>query len=356
MHGDVVADAEKRAAHGNQEQGAAGYTGSATSADRSKNAQDDRHHGVDADAESVRASHGHDRDGHAGTGHVDGGAQGNGNCIGIAVETQATAKVHVDGDVSRRAAGEERVNGGILQTAPHQRIRVLLEGEESKQGVSDEGNDGHGDKQHRNDVAVLDEDARAVLSNGVVNQADDAERCALDDAANDLQNGVGDVLHELTGRRSCSPKCNTQEDGPHQDAQVVCRGKRQHGIGDAVGEQGLDNRSKVRGSSLLYRGSVREGNSGWHEIAHSHGDNARDERGCDVENDDRAHRLGGFGVRQRRDNKEENQNGSDGFQCSDEQGAQHGDRLHVVGDESRMSQKAQDGTDDQAQDDAQDKR
>lgn len=64
-----------------------------------------------------------DRDGRAG--HIDGGAQRNGNGVGIRIEAQTFAEIQIDRDIGRRASGEEGVDAGFTDGGPYERIGFL---------------------------------------------------------------------------------------------------------------------------------------------------------------------------------------------------------------------------------------
>ena len=297
----------------------------------------------------MRSHHSHQGDGHSGTAHVDGRAQGDGHGVVVLVQAQLLAQLHVHRDVSRGAAGEKRRNAGVLRATPHQRIGVLAEARKRQKRIGHEGDHGHGGKEHQQKLTVLGEDLKAVGADRGVHQAHDAERSQGDDPTHDLRNRVGDrgedLLHAVLGMT----QGNAEQHGPRKDTQVIRVGQGINGVG-GDGQQKFGEHRPDIGRSR--RGVLRcgQGKLYGEQGAHQNGDERRDERSSQIQDHDNLHGTGALGVCKRADDQEEYQDGRHALQCGDEQRAEHLE--HVVTRPKHAQDSADDQTDENTLDQA----
>ena len=352
LHGHIVGDAKQGAGHGDEQQRAAGHAGSAAGAQSGHSAQDDGGGQGHGDAQRVGRSQRHDGDGDSRTIHIDGSAQRDGDGIHILIEAQLLAQGHVDGDVGRRAAGEESGQAGLLQATEHQRIRVAAQIEEHDEGRNNERHEEHGTHQQGQQLAVLGEDGQTVAGHVGVHQTHDAEGSQIDDPAHHLRHSVGSVGKELLGGvRADVLHGKAEHAGPEQDADVVAAHQRADRVGDEVGEQGAQHlaqtlRHHVRLSSVCQNDRHREHEAG------DRSDRRRKEGGEHVQPDDRTEAAVQLGAAlcQRARHDDEHQHRSDALQCADEQAAQLTDPACTR--HRKRQHRADDQTDDDAKDEA----
>ena len=242
LHGDVVGDAEQRAGHGDQQQGAASHAGSAAGAQSAHGAQHDGGGQRHLNAQRIGRCQRHDGNGDGGTVHVDGSAQRDGHGVHILVQIQLFTQGHIHRDVGGRTAGEESGQAGFLQAAEYQRVRVAAQVNEHDKGGNDQRHEQHGAHQQRQQLAVLGKDGQTVAGNVGVHQTHDAEGCQIDDPAHDLRNGIGGVCQKDLGALYADVlHGNAEHTGPEQDADVVAVHQGADGVGHKVGQQGAQH-------------------------------------------------------------------------------------------------------------------
>ena len=200
-------------------------------------------------------------------------------------------------------------------------------------------------------MAVHGENLDARGGDAAVDEAEDAERGALDDAAHDGGHGLGGVLQQVLGGGLGLAQRNADEDCPYENAQVVGIGEGIDGVGERIGQKCDDDAAELLGRACRVGGvNAREHELAGEEVAGYHGQGARDEGAHDVEADDRLHVAGGAGGAQRTNHEEEDQDGGDSLERGGEQRAERanpGDAGHREG---------QHDADDHADDDSQDER
>ena len=270
---------------------------------------------------------GHDRDGHGGAAHVDGGAEGDGDGVEGLVEAEPVAQGHVDRNVGRGASGEEGRDAAAAQALEDQRIGVAAQEEGQHQRIDDEHDGQHGADQQEQELAVVDEDGQAVLGDDGEHQAEDAEGGELDDEAHGVGHHVGKVAHEFKGAGLGELlQAHAEDDGPEEDADVVGAGDGVDGVVHHVLAEGGQNFAKAAGRRVGGASQVELDGDGEEEAA-GNGRAGREEGAHDVEGSDGLE-LGAEalpGVGEGVEDEDENQHGGHGLQGADEEGAQDGD-------------------------------
>ena len=333
LHGNIVADAEQRAAHGDEQKCPAGHARRAAGGHGGQHAQDDGRDRVDRQIDGLAGGHGHDRDGDRRAGHVDSGAQRDGHRVVVLVQAELAAQLHVHRYVGGRAAGEEGGEAGILQAAQDERIGVLAGADPHDERVGDQRDDEHAGHEHQDEMAVLGEDLQARGADRGVHQAEDAEGSQIDDPAHRLGNGVGDGGEHFLGALAGSAQGDAEHHGPGEDAHVVGVHEGVDGVGHDVHEQRGEHLPNALGGRLLNHGRGVEGKRGRENLATDESHDSRHKRADDVEHDDGFHGTGTLGIAKGADDQEEHEHGGDGLQRADEQRAQKrddvGPRLHI---------------------------
>ena len=225
LHGDVVGDAEHAAGHGDQQQGAAGHAGSAAGSQSGHQAQQKRGGEIHGHTQRVGGSQSQNGDGDGSAGHVDGGAQGDGDRILLLVQAQVLTQGHVHGNVGSGGTGEEGHDAADLDALEDQGIGVLADAQVDDEGVDHQGDEEHTAHQHRNDVDIGAKDREAGGGHGVEHQTQDTEGSAVDDPADGNGQGIGEVCQHTLGVLAGLPQGKTKNHSPHEDADVVGAGQ-----------------------------------------------------------------------------------------------------------------------------------
>ena len=296
----------------------------------------------------------HNRDGDRGARHVDGRAEGDGYGIELFVEAEALAQVHIDGDVSRRGAGEERGHAAFLQAPEHQRIRVLADDDEGHDGVYDERRDQHAADEDQQQLAVLGEDGKAAGGNRGEYQTEDAEGRKVNNKAHGLGDGLGRVGEELLGRVGRGFERKAENDCPEQNAEVVAGNYGAYRVCNDVVEKSGEDGSEAVGRFI--GGSVGEGDAHGEDKACHNSDGRGEEGGEEVQHYNGAELLAHLfsRLRQRADDKYEHQQRRNCLQRADKQLAEDADAgcgVGRVGDKQRK-RRADDHADNYAQHEA----
>ena len=237
LHSDIIADAERCAGNGNQEQRAAGNAGCTAGTDRSDDGQQESSRNIDVDAERMSCCQGQYGDGDSCAGHVDRRAERNGDGVNIRVEAQAFAQAHVYRDIGSGAAGEECVDAAFTQCSEDERIGIAARMEKYDQRIHHEGYEEEGAEQYAQQLEVAEQCAEAAGADGVGDEAHDAERGEADYPLYDLRNGSGKVSDSFFRAVRGMMERDADEDGPSENADVVGIDESVYRVVDDADEQ-----------------------------------------------------------------------------------------------------------------------
>ncbi|MNE58628.1 hypothetical protein D3C80_1536690 [compost metagenome] len=114
------------------------------------------------------------------TGHIDGRTQRDRNRIGVFVQIQFFAQLHIHRNIGGRAAGEERGHAAFTQAGEHQRIRIATDFPENDQRVQHQCDQQHTADQHHQQLSITPQRAEAGFGQRRSHQAEDAKRGTAD--------------------------------------------------------------------------------------------------------------------------------------------------------------------------------
>ena len=349
LHGDIIGDTEEGAGHRDEEQGAAGNTGSTAGTEGGQDGEDDSGGQVDDDAHGVGGSQSHDSDGDSCTVHVDGSAERNGYGVVVFVQTELLAEVHVDRNVCCGGTGEEGGETALTDAAENEWIGILLQGHGYDERIEDESHDEHTADEDEEKLAVVGEDAHAAGGNRIIDKTHDTERSEADDPADSLTDGFGDFPHHVGSRLTgVFLQSQTDDDSPDEDADLVGIDERAYRVGHSILHQSDEDFADTGRSSLLY--GIGELEAYREEEAGNNGNESSGQGADSVVADDGLEAgtdtvtaLAAEGA----DDQHEYENGSDGLQGTYEEGAEEKYNGQTVGDHDAKS-----GTDDETAGDA----
>ena len=255
-----------------------------------KRAYDAEEHGrgqAHLDAEGAAHGKRHDRDGHGGSVHVDGGAKRNADGIEVGVEPETPAHGHVDGYVGSRAAREECADGTLLQAGPYDGIRVSAQIDGYDQRVEHKRRREHAAHEQGKQLAVGGEDVKSALRHRAEYQAHDAEGRKLYDPPDHVAHHVGKVAHHVDGMLAgLELKSQTDDDRPKQHADVVGVGHTQQWIAHHVLRHAREHVEEASGRTAL--GSVAQSYLHRKHVARHHSRHGGQQCRGKIERDHRA--------------------------------------------------------------------
>ncbi|CAI0773257.1 Uncharacterised protein [Serratia marcescens] len=310
-----------------QQQRTAGHAGGAAGAEGRHHAQQQGGRDVHRDAQRVYRRQRQHGDGDRRAGHVDGGAQRDGNRVGVLIQVQLLAQFHVHRDVGGGAAGEEGGHAALAQAGEHQRIRVAADLPVNDQRVEHQRHQQHAAKQHHQQLGVAPQRAEAGFRQRGGHQAEDAERRTADHRAHHQRDRMGHVVDQPLGGLGSVAQRQPQTDGPGQNADVVGVNQRMERVGHHAHQQALHHLHNA-----ARRGNVRRAGGQRQRGREDKADDHRHQRGGkgaqQVEEQDRANvgLLPLFMVGDRGHDQNQHQHRRHRFQRADEQGAEQADR------------------------------
>ena len=209
---------------------------------------------------------GHDGDGDGRPAHVDGCPKGNGDRVGVLMEVESLAQIHVHRDVGSRASGKEGGDATLTQAGEHQGVWVAFGFEEDDGGVHNQGDDGHGSQENLQEVCVTTKGSESCGGNGLGDQAEDAKGGKSDDQLYNAGDAVGEIAEKGLCPFTRVLEGDAQGNGPGEDSDEVAGGEGVDGVVHDLEEQGVEDLTNAvgrgDGSACGHKGQV-----GWEEKA-----------------------------------------------------------------------------------------
>ena len=282
------------------------------------------------DAKGIGGGQGQDGNGDGSAGCIDGGSQGNGNGVHVRIQSQPAAEGEVHRDVSGAASGKEGIDAAFLQRSQHQGIGIPVDPGEYEEGIDDKGYGGIGTDEDRQQFHISKKGGKAFAAYGIGHKAHDAQGRQVDDPAHDLCDRLGRIVEELfrldTAHRF---QGDTENDGPHQDADVVCLQDGGYRVIDGAHDQVIEYFADAAGSGCIRSGRRRVQGQGCGEEERKGNPHDGSEEGtCHVQSDDRLHiaPLAGLFLGDGVDDEEEHQHRRHALQCLHKEVAEYPDQ------------------------------
>src|SRR5690606_12803214 len=308
------------------QQRAAGHTRGAAGAECRYHTEQQGGGQVHADTQGMHGGQGQYADGHGRASHVDGGTQRNGDGVGVLVQAQTLAQLHVDRHVGRRAAGEEGGQAAFAQAHEHQRVGIAANLPPDDDRVDDQGHEQHAADQHQQQLGVTEQGVQAGVHQGGGHQREYPERREVNHHLDDQGDASGQVREGFPGRLAALPDRPANSNGPVQDADVIGFQQSADRVAGDVEEQGLERLADAAGRVGAGRGlGQRQG--GGPQAAGDHRDDGGAQGAHQVEHQHRANvgRLSLLMASDGGDDQQKDQHGGHCLECGNEQIAEQGD-------------------------------
>ena len=348
LHCYIVGDTKQRASQRNQQQGTTCNTGSTASGDSCYEGQQNLHCKGNFHAQCVYASQCHNCDCDCSTAHVDGCTQRDRDGVVIFIQTQFFTQSHVNRDIRCGRSCEECCDKGILQAFEYQRIRVGFDLCPYDDGVQNQSYESHAANQNCQNLTVFCEDTQTVFGYCCEYQTQDTEGSAGDYCSNCCCNCFGEIVQCFLCCVTCFFQCQTKDNSPEQNTQVVCVYHGTDGVGNNVVQQIGEYFTNAACCCVAICGSsVAQRQNDVDEVASQYSNNSRCECTNQVQCNYTAHCSAAalLTASQSCDNQEEYQNRCYSLQSTNEQGTQNTDNFYL------WNQQTKDCTNDQTTND-----